>query len=373
MFPSVYPEKSRCSLGNLVQQPTLPRMVIRMSEQMGGVVARCGRQDRVCEEVLLRQPAQTGDFYWLQVEKRDISTGQVRSAIARSVKADDKLVGCAGNRDRYGRCIQWFSIPAEVVDHPGPLKRAGVAGKMSVLKVTSSHKPVSEDTVARLKWTCTLRDPTGSDSYGQAKAIMDCLRLRGLPNYHPAHPNDDGSHARWGHDILQGKRLPKGIFEQIGRGRCLRAVQEALFNFYVSARISDKLCDVAIPGDILLDSQGVSSIVSDVAHAQKRIACWESLIMGPMFGAGMKKAGDDAAARELATLTAAELSEDNIQPLHGARRAIRVQPTKVVVDLAGKDIVVTCELPSETAVAVLLDELLKPAEPHAENSADNPE
>jgi tRNA pseudouridine13 synthase len=362
MLAEVYPEKTPRSLGNLGLRTTLPRMVVRISQHLDGVQARCGRADRMCEEVLLRQPAQTGDFYWLQVEKRDISTGQVRSAIARSVKADDALIGCAGNRDRFGRCIQWFSIPAEVVDHPGPLKRAGVAGKMSVLKVTASHKPVSEDTVARLKWTCTLRNEAsaGNDSYGKTKAIMDCLRLRGLPNYHPAHPNDDGSHARWGQDLLLGKRLPKGIFEQIGRGRCLRAVQEALFNYYVSARVSDHVCDVAMDGDVLLDSQGVSHVVEDLAHAQKRIACWEAMVMGPMFGTGMKKAAGAALQRELDTLAAAELAEENTQHLHGARRAIRVQPTKVVVDLAGKDVVVSCELPSETAVAVLLDELLKP-------------
>ena len=336
-------------------------MQARSTADLPGVEARCGRKDRSCAEVLARQPAHTGDFYWLKVEKNGLSTGQVRSAIARSVSADESLVGCAGNRDREGRCVQWFSIPISVVDHPGPLRRAGVAGKMRVLEMTSSHKPVVSETVSRLQWTCTLCKGRDNDGYLRAKAIVDRLRHIGIPNYMPLHPNDDGTDARWGSDLLQGKRLPKGIIERLGRGRCLRAIQEALFNHYLSERVSDGLLDQVINGDVLRDSKGVDSVVSDAAHAIKRIVSWEAVVCGPMFGKGMLPAAADATVRELATLADAQIMADHVVILHGDRRPIRVQPAKSLVDLQGDDIVVSCELPFETAITMMLDEILKPA------------
>jgi tRNA pseudouridine13 synthase len=298
----------------------------------------------------------------LKVEKNDLSTGQVRSAIARSVAADESLVGCAGNRDRQGRCVQWFSIPVSVVDHPGPLRRAGVAGKMRVLEMTSSHKPVVAETVSRLQWTCTLRKGRANDGYQRAKLIVDRLRQVGIPNYVPLHPNDDGTDARWGSDLLKGKRLPKGIIERLGRGRCLRAIQEALFNHYLGVRVSDGLLHQAINGDVIRDLKGIDSVVNDVAHTNKRLASWEAVVCGPMFGNGMLAAASDAAARELATLDDAEIAADQVALLHGERRPIRVQPAKSLVDVQGEDLVVSCELPCETAITMLLDEMLKPAQ-----------
>jgi tRNA pseudouridine13 synthase len=342
-------------------RPTLPPMQARSTAELPGVEARCGRKDRICTEILARQPGATGDYYWLKVEKTDLSTGQVRSAIARSVSADESLVGCAGNRDRQGRCIQWFSIPIAVVDHPGPLRRAGVAGKMRVLEMTSSHKPVVAETVSRLLWSCTLRKGRVNDGYLRAKAVMDRLRQVGIPNYVPLHPNDDGTDARWGRDLLQGKRLPKGIIERIGRGRCLRAIQEALFNHYLSSRVSDGLLDQVVTGDILRDSNDLDSVVTDVVHAKKRIASWESVVCGPMFGKGMMSATAEAAERELATLGDADIPIDQVSILHGERRPLRVQPAKSLVDLQGDDLVVSCELPCETAITVFLNEVLKPA------------
>lgn len=338
-------------------------MRVRVTDNLPGVNARCRRADRSCEEVLAKQPARTGPYFWLKVEKTDLGTTQVRAAIARAVKIDVELVSCAGNRDRHGRCVQWFSVPEEPLDHPGPLRRAGVAGKMRVLELTQAHKPVTAETVERLRWSCTLTGGRAEDGYQRAKAIVDRLRHVGLPNYLPENPGDDGTQAHWGNELLHGRALPKSVAANVGAGRCLRAIQAALFDHHLASRVADGLLDRVLAGDLLRSSSGADDLVTDVEHAQKRIATWEAAVLGPMFGDGMMPVSGAAAEREVATLSDAGLTVDQVRQLHGSRRALRVQPAKALVDLSGDDLMVHCELPVEAAITTLLDELIKPQRP----------
>lgn len=335
-------------------------MRARVTENLPGVNARNRRADRLCEEVLAKQPANTGPYFWLKVEKTDLGTTQVRSAIARAVKIDPELVSCAGNRDRHGRCIQWFSVPEAPLDHPGPLRRAGVAGKMRVLELTQAHKPVTADTIERLRWTCTLRGGRVDEGYQRAKAIMDRLRHVGLPNYLPENPGDDGTQAHWGNELLRGARLPRSVAANVGAGRCLRAIQSALFDHHLGSRIADGLLDRVLPGDLIRSASGGDESVTNVEHALKRVTTWEAVVLGPLFGTGMSPVTGEAAERESATLLDAGLSPAQVQQLHGGRRALRVQPAKTLVDFDGDDLVVHCELPEETAITTLMDELIKP-------------
>lgn len=330
-----------------------------------GCEARCTAKGRAAEEVLAKKPAGTGPFYWLKVEKDGLSTQQTRAAIARSVNIATDLVGFAGNRDRQGICVQWFSVPSEPVDHPGPLRRAGTQGKMKVLELTSSHKPVSAEVVERLRWKLVLSGAMAADGYRRARMVMDRLRQVGCPNYVPAARfGDDGSFAKWGRMLLAGKRLPGAVKAAgVDESRCLRSFQEQLFNRYLAARVTDGLLATCIVGDVLRVAQGGDQVVEDPIHAQKRMASFEAVPLGPLFGAGMFPAGAEAAVREAAVLASSGLEPAALTHLRGDRRAIRAQPAKVSVDIEGGDVVVGCELPVDTYVTVLLDELLKPEQP----------
>lgn len=338
-----------------------------------GVAASCGPNDRECEEVLARKPAGTGPFHWVQVAKTNLGTQQVRAALARSVNADPALVACAGNRDRQGRCVQWFSIPAEAVDHPGPLRRAGVQGKMRVLAINAGHKPVGPETIERLKWTLRLRGGAAGDGYLRARAIVDRLRHDGCPNYLlPRQLGEDGGLARWGRMMVEGRRLPAQVAAKTDPARYLRALQEELFNDWLGRRVADGLLAACVPGDLVRGNTGEVSMVSDPAATAKRLASWEAMVLGPLFGAGMAPAADQAAAREQEVLAEAGLDAGQVARLRGDRRAVRAQPAKSVVDRDKADLVVTCELPTDTYVEALLAELLRSAraeEPAAEEPA----
>jgi tRNA pseudouridine13 synthase len=336
-------------------------MLPLVTHDLPGLAARCTPQDRACEEVLLKSPARTGDFHWLKVAKTNLGTQQVRAAIARSVQIDVEHVTCAGHRDRAGRCVQWFSVPMAVVDNPGPLRRAGVQGKMQVLELTASHKAVGPELVERLRWRLRLRGGARDGGYIKARALMDRLRLGGLPNYIAAERlGEDGSLAKWGRMLLDGKRLPAQVAASgVDASRCLRAVQEWLFNRYLVQRVEAGLLGACLPGEVVRGSQGEITVVADPAHVEKRFASWEAVALGPLFGDGMRPAADEAAACEAAILEDAGLDEARVRRLRGDRRALRVQPAKAQIDPEGDDLTITCELPTDTYVTVLLDEFLR--------------
>ena len=320
------------------------------SRGLPGVKGRVALADCTCEEVLRHQPAQTGDHWWVKAVKTNLGTGQARDAIARSVNVDPELVACAGRRDRQGHCTQWFSLPAAAVDHPGPLRRAGCHGKLRVLELTASHKPVTPALVARLRWSARLHDAAQEDGYRKARQVLDALRLGGCPNYvAPSRLGESGNLAKWGRLLLQGRHLPPAVLSTgISKARCLRACQEWLFNRYLARRVEDGLLATCLPGDVMLTSLGTQETVSDPAHAQRRMDSWEAVPLGPLFGADLPPAAE------------ADLTEEQLGCLRGSRRAIRFQPTKALIDIDGADLILTCELPTDASIAVLLEEFVKP-------------
>lgn len=326
-----------------------------------GGTFRSQGDDVQCEEVPCSAPGGDGKHWWVQVAKQDLSTQQCRQAIARAVAVPVELVACAGNRDRRGRCLQWFSIPQEAVEHPQGLRNAGFQSKVKVRQVIAAVKAIDVVGVERLRWRARIRGIGGNDGYRKATAILDALRRTGLPNYiHPSAFGEDGGLARWGHLLLAGKRLPEAVVRSgTSPGRCLWAAQAEIFNRYVTARLAEGLLGRALPGDRVQTARGEEWLVEDVAHAQKRLDSWESLVLGPLFGEGMKPAAGVAAEREAALLAALALDPRAVARLHGDRRPIRVQPTKTLCDIEGKDLVICCDLPVDAYIGVLMQEVVK--------------
>ncbi len=316
------------------------------------------------EEVLAKQPAGTGNHWWIRVRKDGLGTQQAREALARSVQRDVDIVSDGGNRDRRGSFTQWFSIPADAIDHPGPLRRAGAHNKMKVLEITSSHKPFTAAAVERIRWRLRFKGGAADNGYLKAKNILNHLRHHGLPNFVAEDRlGVDGSWARWGKLLAEGQRLPDAVLAR-GRadvGRCLKAFQESCFNAYLAQRMQDGLLGTVVPGDCLRSRTGAEFIAEDIAAAQKRVDTWEASVMGPVPGAAWEPALGVAGEREHAWALAEGLTPAVLARLKGGeRRVLRHQPAKVQSDPEGADLVVSCELPSDVHVSVLVDELLRP-------------
>lgn len=324
-----------------------------------------------CEEVLERQPG-GGAHHWIRVRKEGLSTGQVRGALARAAGVPEDEVACAGNRDRTGTCIQWFSIPQAALEHPGALNRAGAQGRMQVLSVQPGAMALAPELVARLRWQVRLVGAAVDQGYPRARAILDHLRLVGVPNVLPEPRADpDGILARAGRLLALGRPLPPALQRaQREPGRCLRAFQEQLFTRYLVARLADGLFARCVVGDRVRTRAGEEVLVEDAEAGQRRLDSWEAVVLGPLPGAGMAPVAGPAAAREDALLAEAGLDAAAMARLKGSRRAVRAQPQQVQLDPLEEDLQLTVELPVETPISALLAELLRAPEPGAPPPAE---
>lgn len=317
--------------------------------------------DRLCEEIPLKPPSGAGRHLWVRVVKTDLSTQQCREAVARAVGLEAEQVAVAASRERTGRCAQWFSIPSELVEHPSALHNAGYRSLVKVIEITNGHKAVNADAIALLRWSLVIRGGALDEGFRKARAILDRLRQRGCPNYvAPARLGKDGQFAKWGRLLLNGGRLPAAHGISTSPGQCLFAYQAALFNRYLAARVADNLLATCLPGDLLRGARGDDAIVEDLPQAQKRLDSWEAVPLGPLYGSGMAAAADAAAAREASLIADTGLEPAALARLHGGRRPIRFQPTKVLCDREGDNIILRCDIPADSAIGALVDELLKP-------------
>ena len=357
----------------------LPAMLPLATSLLPGTQGNVSPSHQYCEEVLAKQPAATGGHIWIRISKEGLSTQQARAAIARAAVVDVATVGFAGRRDRVGRCIQWFSVEAEKVDNPGALRRAGTQGKMKVLDITASHKPVSEATVSRLRYQVRIKGGNRDGGYRKARQVLDALRRGGLPNYVPlSRLGTDQVFARWGRMLCQGRPLPRQVRASgVEPGRCLRAWQEQLFDRYLAARVADGLLGQCLLGELVVNRAEEISQVADARHGQKRMDSWEVIPLGPLYGEGMLAAAGAAGAREAQVLAEHGMQPVHVQRLRGGRRAARVQPSGVLVDIHGDDLNLSCDLPVDTHLSCLIDEVLKTpsatAELPAPDDAQEPE
>ena len=336
-------------------------MATLVSHHLPGTGGRLAGAD--CEEVPRSMPGGGKGHVWVRTAKVDLSTQQCRAAIARAVGIDAEQVATAGNRDRRGRCVQWFSIPEDLVEHPQSLRNAGYQSKVKVLDVATHVKPIDVVGVERLRWKARLAGAAADDGYRRARAILDHLRQVGCPNYvHAGQLGEDAQFARWGRMLLEGKRLPPAVVKTgVTPGRCLYAAQFGLFNRWLAKRVEDGLLARCLPGDALQSARGENAIANaDLEHWQKRMESWEVVPLGPLFGEGMPPAEGEALAREEAILAEAGLDARAVKRLTGDRRACRIQPGKALVDIDGKDLFVSCELPVDAYLAVVMEEIAKP-------------
>lgn len=323
-----------------------------------------------CHEVLGREPNGDGKHRWVLVGKSGLSSAQARAALARAAGIPEERVAWAGARAREHAVEQWFSIAEEDLVSPRALDRAGAHGRMRVLRTVAASRPMAADQVARLRWQVRLKGGNRNGGFIKARAICDRLRRGGLPNWAPRSQfGTGGSFARWGRTLLRGRPLP-GAARGVDAGRLLRAVQLSLFDHWLSARVADGLLGAVVAGDLVRTLRGTDELVADPTPWRGRLDAFEVAPLGPLFGAGMAPAAADALAREQAVLAAADLDDAAVARLRGDRRTARVQPQRVRIDPAGDDLELSAELPAETDLDALLDEVVKPEQVVAD---DDPE
>lgn len=321
-----------------------------------GGVFKASPEDFEVEELPAYLPQGDGEHLFLWVEKRGRSTQDVAKALARAVGLPEREVGWAGLKDRQAVTRQYFSLPAKKAEPLVPgLSLPGV----TVLHAKRHKNKLKTGHLKGNRFVLTLREVRDA---GAARAALDGLRARGVPNYFGEQRfGVGGDNAARGKAILQAGGRHRDRFE---RKLFLSAYQSDLFNRVLARRLEAGTVTTALSGDVLKKhGTGGEFVCEAPAVDQPRVDAFEVSPTGPLFGPEMRAPGGEVAALE-----AAVLADDGVGPelflaggdeTRGARRLLRIPLSATLEEQGGGVLKLLLELPAGSYATVVLRELFK--------------
>jgi tRNA pseudouridine13 synthase len=346
-----------------------------------GGVLRASPDDFVVDELPAYPASGAGDHVFVQLEKRGLTTPAAIGTIAAALGVDRRDVGAAGMKDRHAVTRQWISLPPPVT--PERALALELPGIRVLQAIRHGHK-LRTGHLRGNAFRLAVRG-VGPEAVDRAAAILAALaRAPGVPNaFGEQRFGRDRDNADAGRALVTGEA-------RRGRDRrrdrlLVSALQAALFNRWLAARIADGLYATALDGDVMhkLASDTVRGGMfdsTDAATDQARLVAGELAPTGPMFGHRMRApaAGTRAAEREAAILAAAGLALDDFRrvgPLaEGTRRDAGMVVTAPTVTALGPDAIeVAFALPAGGYATTVMREVMKvddAPEPESEPAGD---
>src|SRR6266851_1597690 len=325
-------------------------------------------EDFEVEEIPAYEPCGAGDHLFLWVEKRGMGAEYFQRQVARRLGIPTGEVGTAGLKDRHAITRQWISVPSAVQDHVAELDGDGI-------RVLGVHRHTNKLKPGHLRgnhFRILIRevDPAAGD---RLPPILDRLRAEGLPNYYGSQRfGRDGETAILGMDLLTGRKA--NLRNSFLKKLALSAAQAALFNDYLSRRLTDGLMRRVLPGDVMCKwPAGGMFVAQDVAAEQARFDARETVHAGPMFGRKTFPAAEEAAAREAHVLRDAGLTTSSFHGfgklVQGTRRHNLIYCDDLAAAVESEGIRLTFSLPAGSYATVLLREVMK-SEQHSVGDPD---
>lgn len=344
-------------------------------------------EDFEVEEIPAYAPSGAGDFLYLWIEKRDLGAEFFTRQVARRLGIANGEVGTAGLKDRRAVTRQWVSVPSSAEANLSKLEGDGIR----VLQTSRHVNKLRPGHLHGNRFTIVIRD-VDPDSAARMPALIDRLRQHGLANFYGEQRfGRDGETLHmglgllspsppWGEELgvrggpreetesqLPAKR-PRPIRNPFLKKLALSAVQSALFNHYLAARLNDGLLRRVLPGDVMAKYPfGGMFVAEDLPREQSRFDAREIVSAGPMFGKKMFPSRADSAQREAATLSACGITRDQLagfgKLLQGTRRHNLVYLDDLAWEKTSEHpsasaLRLTFSLPAGSYATVLLRELM---------------
>lgn len=144
---------------------------------VGGVI-RQRNSDFLVEEVPLYEPCGEGTHVYFRIEKDGLTTHQAVAQIARAVHRTPREIGYAGLKDAHAVTRQTLSL-----EHVDPDRIAGLhLPRIRILDVARHGNKLKLGHLRANRFTLRIRE-VQPDAESKARAILDVLARRGLPNY----------------------------------------------------------------------------------------------------------------------------------------------------------------------------------------------
>ena len=389
-------------------------------------------EDFLVDEMPLYQPSGSGEHIYMFIEKRSLSTLDVVHILARHFGVGREAIGFAGMKDRNAITRQVFSVhtPGKVPEDFPQL----VHERLSVQWADLHNNKLRLGHLAGNRFSIRIRN-AGIGEIRGAKRALDMLVERGVPNRFGTQrfgramnnhriglamirgdfdgtvrellaPEGDLSepHARAREFFLAGNyadalaALPRTAhpernvlralsrranprrailtLDRTAKRFFLSAMQSALFNHVLDARLEAGCFDRLLEGDVAMKHENRACFDADAGvivapDTEQRLRTFEISPTGPMWSGSMRRASGraaefDDAALAIAGLTVEQLAAFDEQApgmVEGARRPLRVPVTDADIE-AGLDehgtyIRVVFDLPRGAFATVVLDEIMK--------------
>ncbi len=339
---------------------------------IGGAI-KCREEDFVVDEIPAYAPSGSGDHVFVRLEKRDMNTAFAVGKLARALGVRDRDIGVAGQKDRRAITTQWLSLPPPIT--PEQVLALELEG-MKILEATRHNHKLRTGHLRGNRFRLIVRNVTGDPGpVAHATAILAKLaEAPGAPNWY-----GEQRFGRAGDNAARGRAFVTGEAPQPRDRKQARflvsALQSALFNDWLTARIADGLYRVALAGDVMHKRAGGMFDCTEPEVDTPRIAAGEITPTGPMFGVSMRAPTAAAAGdREAAILKAAGLTLEEFRSVsaiaEGARRDAAIEVTDPVVR-QGEDagtLEVSFALPAGAYATVVMREVMKTEESTGENA-----
>lgn len=411
--------------GPVLGDPCPKRRLLDMPVLGGSVKAR--EEDFLVQEMPLYEPRGEGEHLYLSIQKRGMPHSEMLEILKRHFKVRESAIGAAGMKDRIAITNQTVSIhlpgrepPTEPINdsrlevlwtsrHQNKLRRGHLKGNRFVIRIRDLDPLQAPQVWRGLKELERRGVPNyyGMQRFGYRRntqrlgslllrkedeeLVHEILGSKG--SWYPPHQQiqreafDEGRFSdalpHWGpRDVAERVVLsrlisgapPKAAIRAISRHMRIfwaSAIQSAIFNHMLNARLKDNTIDQILEGDIAFRHQSRTPFLVDKAtmgaeDQQARSKSFEISPSGPILGTGTKHAEGEVGRMEDEIITSAGVPEECFTnagfDLKGTRRPYRVPVTNTNLesgfDEHGTYVRVAFDLPRGAYATVVLREIL---------------
>jgi tRNA pseudouridine13 synthase len=285
-------------------------------------------EDFVVDEIPVYEPSGAGEHLFVRIEKRGVTTHDAVKRIARAMEVDVRAIGVAGLKDKVAVTRQWISLPAPAKDATIEERaRALALDGITVLEAKRHGNKLKTGHLRGNRFEIVVRG-IAADATPAVVATLERIGREGAPNAFGAQRfgklGDTAERARaW----LTGKERAPG--DPRMRRFHFSALQSAVFNAVLTARIADGTWNVPLVGDVLKkEDTGGLFVCTDVQADRERASRGEVCPTGPIVGVKMKRPEGEVLALEerIAAPLLEGIDLERARPLgEGTRRALRLR------------------------------------------------
>lgn len=297
-------------------------------------VIKSAPEDFVVEEIAAYEPSGEGTHLFLHFEKKGLTTDAAVRAITKALGIEMRDVGIAGMKDKVALTTQWVSVPAP--PKAGDLEERAKALEIPDIRVLDAKRHGNKLKTGHLKgnrFDIVVRE-VPAEAVAAVVAAMERFAKEGVPNaFGNQRFGKEGDNAQRARAWLTGKeRAPN---DPRLRRFHFSALQSAIFNAVLEARIADGTWNQPVLGDLLKkEDTGGIFVCTDVQADRERADRGELCPTGPITGARMRSPEGDVKTLEegIAAPFLEGVDLDRARALgEGTRRALRLRVTSCSV------------------------------------------